>query len=146
MTKIKLIAGIATVVCLLVCPIPCVVSSALSQQSPQQSTQNITQAVVFPVAKPGEDEGALLLAERCLVYETGRDDREDWWKLTNNCLSPKPEGAKGTIVHIQEALTYSDGSVIVGHLHLIDNPAQVHISESLRVWESESRGVGSGCL
>jgi hypothetical protein len=113
MMKSKLIVAIAIVAC--------IVPSAMSQDS----TQKITNVAVFPLAKPGEDEGALLLAERCLAYETGRDGDGVWSKLTNNCL-PKGDGAEGTMVRVKAALTYSDGSVSVYHIWFRDSPAQIH--------------------
>jgi hypothetical protein len=117
MIKNKLKVGILILICL--------ASSAIAQDFPQDSTQKITDALVLPVAKPGEDEGALILAERCLALETGRDDHAEWCKLTNNCQT-KADGAQGTIVHIQTALTYSDGSVTVGRIRFIASPAQIH--------------------
>jgi hypothetical protein len=115
MTKNKLTVGMLILVCL--------APTAMSQDS----TQNITNVVVFPVAKAGENEGALLLAERCLAYETGRDDNSVWGTLTNNCLT-KADDVEGTMVHIQMVLTYSDDSVTVNRIRFRESPARIHIA------------------
>jgi hypothetical protein len=113
--KNKLMAGIVILVCL--------VSSALSQDS----TRNITSLAVFPVAKPGENEGALSLVERCFAFDTGRDDRGQWWKFNNTCPPQAATPRVGVnIIRIQTALTFSDGSMSFNRIGIYKEPGEMH--------------------
>src|SRR5580704_6233956 len=115
----KLIVPIVILVCL--------VSSAPSQDS----TQNVTSVAVFPLAKPGEDSGPLLLAERCFALDTGRDDRGQWWKFNNTCPPQAATPRVGVkIITVQAVLTYSDGSTSFNRIGIYKEPGKMHAARA----------------